>query len=251
MSSLVLLPWLLLTSLSGGASNSTAQVTSAASTPASTPVSTSTPASTDKKPSNASHPAPTGSNGSAAGMSKMEAFPEVAPPQKVVRPLSATADHLTAFTKEHREVWKGHVHAIRTADDGQPPVHLKCDELTTFLANGEQKGEQQHIDKAVCKGNVEVVQGDRVGWGDLAVFDNDQERIVVTGHPHGQQGANTFQGDKLTFHTDDDVVDVDHVNGTFETQGQETPGQPKNKEANKDVSAKNNKNSPTPKEGKP
>jgi lipopolysaccharide export system protein LptA len=119
------------------------------------------------------------------------------------RPLDIRADHLTVLTKENRGVWKGHVHAIRPATADQPQLDLRCDQLVTDFV-GEDK-----IQRVTCTGNVEVVQGDRMGWGDQAVYDSDHGELVVTGNPRGQQGPNKFRGDTLTFFVNEDRVEIE------------------------------------------
>ena len=120
------------------------------------------------------------------------------------RPLDIRADHLTVLTKENRGLWKGHVHAVRPPSGDQPQLDLKCDELVTDYA-GEDK-----LEKVTCKGNVEVTQGDRQGFGELAVFDNDKGELVVTGNPRGKQGPNSFYGDRLVFFPNSDRVEVEN-----------------------------------------
>lgn len=120
------------------------------------------------------------------------------------RPLDIRADHLTVLTKENRGLWKGHVHAVRPPSGDQPQLDLKCDELVTDYA-GEDK-----LERVTCKGNVEVTQGDRQGFGELAVFDNDKGELVVTGNPRGKQGPNAFFGDRLIFFPNSDRVEVEN-----------------------------------------
>ena len=118
------------------------------------------------------------------------------------KPLDIQADHLTVLTKDNRGLWKGHVHAVRAATAEQPKLVLTCDQLVTDF-QGEDK-----LEKAVCTGNVEVVQGDRTGWGNQAIYDAAGGTVVVTGNPHGKQGTNEFVGDELTFFVDGDRIEV-------------------------------------------
>jgi lipopolysaccharide transport protein LptA len=118
-------------------------------------------------------------------------------------PLDVRADHLTVLTKQNRGVWKGHVHAVRPATAQRPELQLFCDELTTDLS-GEDR-----LQNAVCTGNVQVVQGDRTGWGEKAVYDGARGELVVTGNPRGEQGPNRFRGEKLTFMLDSDRIEVE------------------------------------------
>ena len=119
-------------------------------------------------------------------------------------PVEIRADHLTVVTPNNRGIWKGHVHAVRPATAGRPQVELFCDQLVTDLA-GEDR-----LQGAVCTGNVQVVQGDRIGWGERAVYDGQRGALVVTGNPRGQQGPSRFRGEKLTFSLDSDRIEVEH-----------------------------------------
>ena len=140
------------------------------------------------------------------------------------KPLDIRADHLTVLTKDNRGLWKGHVHAVRPATPEQPQLDLRCDELVTDFV-GEDK-----LQKATCTGNVEVVQGDRQGWGEVAVYDSEKAELVVTGNPRGQQGPNRFRGDKLIFLVDADRIEIEHPVVDTPAPGQ-LPGGPGAKQA--------------------
>ena len=128
-------------------------------------------------------------------------------------PIDIRSDHGTLLPKEHVGIFKGHVHAVRPGEKGQPDLHILCDQATTHY-QGDNK-----VQTIICEGSVEVIQGDRKGWGDRGEFNNDLGNLVVTGSPHGQQGPNRFAGKVLTFFTNDDRVEVDQAVVEGETEG--------------------------------
>jgi len=142
---------------------------------------------------------------STAGLSAENAHASLAAPRPDGKPvhLDIRADHLSVLTKENRGVWKGHVRVVRPGTAGQPELRLFCDQLVTTLSGADR------LQDAVCTGNVQVVQGDRAGWGDTAVYLAETAQVVVTGNPHGQQGPSTFRGEKLTFGVETGRIEVE------------------------------------------
>ena len=126
-------------------------------------------------------------------------------------PLHITADHLTVLTKENRTEWTGHVHVVRPAENGQPPVDIRCQKMNTTAsspvdAGGKEGGSK--VDKVFCHGDVVVQQGDRGGTGDEAILDNVASIVTMTGRPHGHDGATRYSGNLLTFFLDQNRLEM-------------------------------------------
>jgi lipopolysaccharide export system protein LptA len=54
------------------------------------------------------------------------------------------------------------------------------------------------LSRVDAKGNVKVVQGDRIATGSAIVFNNATQTIVATGSPRIWQGDNVVHGSKIT-----------------------------------------------------
>jgi lipopolysaccharide export system protein LptA len=58
--------------------------------------------------------------------------------------------------------------------------------------------DEGEIRTIASKGNVKVIQGERIATGDKIIFFNQEQKIVVTGNPRVWQGDNVIQGKKIT-----------------------------------------------------
>ncbi|MGO8763336.1 MAG: LptA/OstA family protein [Desulfobaccales bacterium] len=62
---------------------------------------------------------------------------------------------------------------------------------------GDMGSEQ--IDHIVAKGNVRMVQEDRVATGDEAVYYKKRDEVVLTGNPQLWRAENTLKGERIIF----------------------------------------------------
>jgi lipopolysaccharide export system protein LptA len=62
---------------------------------------------------------------------------------------------------------------------------------------GDMGGEQ--IDRIVAKGNVRMVQEDRVATGDEAIYYKKRDEVVLTGNPQVWRAENTLKGERIIF----------------------------------------------------
>ena len=62
----------------------------------------------------------------------------------------------------------------------------------------EDMGAEQ-IDHIVAKGNVRMVQEDRVATGDEAIYYKDRDEVVLTGNPQLWRAENTLKGERIIF----------------------------------------------------
>lgn len=161
----------------------------------------------------------------AAPSSARPAFPEAQPAPAATQPLDIWSDRMTLQSRQRKVTWTGNVHAIRHPAPGATnpaPMHLRCLELVATYGEGDK------LERAVCTGDVQAVQGDRAGWGQVAVYEAAEAVLTVTGEPRGQQGANRFRGERLRFFLDDDRVEVDRPAVSAEGKAQPAfPGAPR------------------------
>ena len=117
---------------------------------------------------------------------------------------------------ERRFVCIGHVKMVRNT------TTLTCDRsIGHYLGK-----DATQITRLECFGHVEAVDGERWARGDHADYDTVKEVLVLTGNPEARQGTNTMKGDRVVFYVDTDLIEVERVSGVLESKGKE-PGQKK------------------------
>lgn len=127
-------------------------------------------------------------------------------------PLRITAARLEANQNEGIIIFTGQVKAVHG------DATLYSDQLWIYLQTKpeppkgaakppQEKGEQtplgdmgaEKIDHIVAKGNVRMVQEDRVATGDEAVYYQDRDEVVLTGNPQLWSAENTLKGERIIF----------------------------------------------------
>jgi len=127
-------------------------------------------------------------------------------------PLRITAARLEADQKEGTIIFSGQVKAI------YGDATLYADQLRVYFktkpappkgaapASQEQADKSplgdlgaEKIDRIVAKGNVRMVQEDRVATGDEAVYYKDRDEVVLTGNPQLWRAENTLKGERIIF----------------------------------------------------
>lgn len=100
--------------------------------------------------------------------------------------VQVTADRLEVDDTAHKLVFSGNAVA------NQGGVSISSDRLTVDYST-----ENHGVKKIVAEGNVRIVQGERVATGQQAVYDKGDERIVLTGSPVVNEGANSVRGHEI------------------------------------------------------
>ncbi len=117
----------------------------------------------------------------------------------LARPIEVSADKLELINKEGRAIYTGRAKAVRDT------TTVTCDTLTVFYGAG------QDVSRITAVGNVQAVDGDRVATGERANYDNLTGILVVDGNPKARLGKRTVKGDRVTFTTGLDRVEVTHA----------------------------------------
>jgi lipopolysaccharide export system protein LptA len=127
-------------------------------------------------------------------------------------PLRITATTLEADQKEGIIIFSGQVKAIygdSTLYSDQLRVYFKPkpapvkgaapppQEKTDQSPLGDLGAEK--IDRIVAKGNVRMVQEDRVATGDEAIYYKDRDEVVLRGNPQVWRAENTLKGERIIF----------------------------------------------------
>ena len=139
------------------------------------------------------------------------AAPKKPGPEKEV-PLHITAARLEADQAKGMVVFSGAVKAVygdATLYSDQLQVYFKTKPEPPKGAPKppQEKAEQsplgdmgaEKIDRIVAKGNVRMVQEDRVATGDQAVYYKDRDEVVLTGNPQLWRAENTLKGERIIF----------------------------------------------------
>ncbi|HLD47473.1 MAG TPA: LptA/OstA family protein [Desulfobaccales bacterium] len=127
-------------------------------------------------------------------------------------PLRITAARLEAEQQEGTIIFSGQVKAIygdATLYADQLRVHFKPkpEQPKGAARPAQEKADQsplgdlgaEKIDRIVAKGNVRMVQEDRVATGDEAIYYKDRDEVVLKGNPQLWRAENTLKGERIIF----------------------------------------------------
>ena len=127
-------------------------------------------------------------------------------------PLRITAARLEADKLKGIIMFSGQVKAVHgdsTLYSDQLWIYLetKPEQPKEAVKPPPEKAEQsplgdmgaEQIDHIVAKGNVRMVQEDRVATGDEAIFYKKRDEVVLTGNPQLWRAENTLKGERIIF----------------------------------------------------
>ena len=127
-------------------------------------------------------------------------------------PLRITAARLEADQKEGIIIFTGQVKAVHGdatlyADQLWIYLETKPEQPKEAVKPPPEKAEQtplgdmgaEQIDRIVAKGNVRMVQEDRVATGDEAIYYQDRDEVVLKGNPQLWRAENTLKGERIIF----------------------------------------------------
>ena len=112
-------------------------------------------------------------------------------------PITVKSNEMTADNKGKTAVFLGKVVAK------QGDMTIFSDKL--IVNYGDKNSE---IEKVEAFGNVRIIQLNRTGFADQAVYDSINGKIVLTGTPRVVQGNDSISGKVITYYLDDDKSEV-------------------------------------------
>lgn len=112
-------------------------------------------------------------------------------------PITVKSNEMTADNKGKKAIFSGKVVAK------QGDITIFTDKLVVNYA--DKNGE---VEKVEALGNVRIVQENRTGFADQAVYDSRNGRLVLTGSPRVVQGKDSISGKVITYYVDDEKSDV-------------------------------------------
>lgn len=124
-------------------------------------------------------------------------------------PINIESDLMEAMDKSGIVVFTGHVKATR----GDLIIH--SDKLEVFYEKRKEGEEtKKAVKKIVATGQVRIIQGERVGTGEQAIYDKPAEKITITGAARVLEGPNRVSGERIIFFINEDRSVVESSNGT-------------------------------------
>jgi len=112
-------------------------------------------------------------------------------------PITVKSNEMTADNKGKTAIFSGKVVAK------QGDITIFSDKLVVNYAD-----KNESVEKIEATGNVRIVQQDRTGFADQAVYESNNGRIVLTGTPRVVQGSDSISGKVITYYVDDERSDV-------------------------------------------
>lgn len=112
-------------------------------------------------------------------------------------PITVKSNEMTADNKGKTAVFSGKVVAK------QGDIIIFSDKLV--VSYGDKSSE---VEKIEAFGTVRIIQQNRTGFADQALYDSRSGRIVLTGTPRVVQGNDSISGKVITYYLDDEKSDV-------------------------------------------
>ncbi|BCR05490.1 hypothetical protein DESUT3_25590 [Desulfuromonas versatilis] len=129
------------------------------------------------------------------------------------QPIQIKSDRLEGDDSRGLVTFLGNVMAT------QGPISIYAEKLIIVYT---PKGRE--IDRVEAEQGVRIVQGDRVATGQKAVFYNREGKVVLTGSPRVNDGADFVEGEEITVFLNEEKSIVkgggsSRVNAIFHPQG--------------------------------
>lgn len=121
-------------------------------------------------------------------------------------PIHIEADRMVSQEQDRAVIFRGNV------DARQGELLIRADEMTVYYEQEESNkqasagGDIKHL---VCKGNVQISQGDWVGTGGRMDYVANERKVVLTQNPKALKGQNMVSGEKIIYYLDDGRSVVD------------------------------------------
>jgi len=112
-------------------------------------------------------------------------------------PITVKSNDMTADNKGKMEIFTGRVVAK------QGDITIFSDKLV--VSYGDKSSE---VEKVEAFGSVRIIQLNRTGFADQAVYDSRNGKIILTGSPRVVQGNDSISGKVITYYLDDDKSEV-------------------------------------------
>jgi lipopolysaccharide export system protein LptA len=115
------------------------------------------------------------------------------------QPIEIVSDRLDAYNEKRMVVFSGSAVATqgaRTIRSDVLTLYYKEGKSPSVRSTGEAEG-QGALERVEAKGHVTISEGDRIVTGEEALFDQDAQKIIMTGSAVMREGANIIRGDRI------------------------------------------------------
>jgi lipopolysaccharide export system protein LptA len=114
------------------------------------------------------------------------------------QPIQIVSDRLDAYNEKRMVVFSGNAVATQGART------IRAERLTLYYRDDQKKtgrstadGGTGNLERMEAKGRVTITEGERVVTGEDAVFEQDAQKITMTGNAVLREGENVVQGDRI------------------------------------------------------
>ena len=117
------------------------------------------------------------------------------------QPIQIVSDRLDAYNEKRMVVFSGNAVATqgaRTIRAERLTFYYRDDKTKTGRPTAGGGGEGTgNLERMEAKGHVTITEDERVVTGEEAVFEQDAQKITMTGNATLREGDNVIQGDKI------------------------------------------------------
>jgi len=114
-------------------------------------------------------------------------------------PINIAADRMEAKQQERTVLFEGHV-IVQQDDMTLTSNKLKVVALAADNNKGNPEALTEKIDYIEAEGDVKVTQQDKLATSERAVFYQQDQKIILYGHPVVNQGKNKIWGSLITIY---------------------------------------------------
>lgn len=116
------------------------------------------------------------------------------------KPIHIEADRMVSKEEDNSVVFIGNV------DARQGGLLIRTDEMTVYYveeknATGTKSSSQ--VKKLICRGNVEISEGDWLGTGERMDYFAQDRKVILSGDAKGWQGQNMVSGKTIIYYLDE------------------------------------------------
>ena len=115
------------------------------------------------------------------------------------QPIQIVSDRLDAYNEKRMVVFSGNAVATqgaRTIRSDRLTLYYREDQKRTGGSTREVEG-TGNLQRVEAKGHVTITEGDRIVTGEEALFEQDAQKITMTGGAVMREGANIIRGDRI------------------------------------------------------
>lgn len=114
-------------------------------------------------------------------------------------PIQIVSDRLDAYNEKRMVVFSGSAVATqggRTIRSDVLTLYYKEGKKPAVPSTGEAEGPGE-LERIEAKSQVTISEGDRIVTGEEAIYEQDAQKITMTGNAVMREGANIIRGDKI------------------------------------------------------